>query len=95
MVWKAEPYIPANNPIAYVSGQIAAGPSPVSRGSFVATLTNFTRSDDNNIHVADMKSELSVMTSGVDNETVITCQTYVGNKPMQRSTTFYDAGEIS
>ena len=92
MAWKADPYIPVNNPILYVSGQIATGSHPVHhRGAFVATLTNLTRSGDD-IHVADLTSELIFTTSGVDNNTRITCQTNVGSQQEKMTITFYHAG---
>ena len=92
MVWRAEPYTSATNPILYVSGQIAAGSHPVHhQGPFVSMLTNLTRSVDD-IHVADLTSELIFNSSAVDNSTGITCQTYRGNQPLQTSTHFYHAG---
>ena len=93
MAWKVDPYIPVHNPIIYVSGQlIATGSHPVHhRGAFVATLTNLTRSGDD-IHVADLTSELIFTTSGVDNNTRITCQTNVGSQQEKMTITFYHAG---
>ncbi|CAI8056295.1 hypothetical protein GBAR_LOCUS30668 [Geodia barretti] len=92
MAWIAEPYVPANNPIRYASGHIATGSHPVySRGFFVANLTNLHRSGAS-IHIADLTSELTVMTSGVNNGTSITCKTYRGLQSSQRSTFFYHAG---
>ena len=92
MLWTAEPYIPANDPIIYVSGQIAPGSYPVyQRGSFVVILTNLTRSYGD-IHRADMGSELSFNTNEVENGTRIMCKTYRGSQPSQIWSTFYHAG---
>ena len=93
MAWIAEPCVPAINPIRYASGHIATGSHPVySRGFFVANLTNLHRSGAS-IHIADLSSELTVMTSGVHNGTRITCKIYRGLQSSQRSTFFYHAGK--
>lgn len=86
------PYIPANNPIIFVPGQIEAGSYPVyHRGPFVAFLESLTR-HSGTIHVADLVVDLSVSTSEVGNGTSIMCRTYRGNKYSQTYTTLYFAG---
>ena len=61
-----EPYIPTYRPIVYAPGQIEPGSYPVNhRGSFVASLTSLNR-DSGNIQVADLVSDLTVTTGGVE-----------------------------
>ena len=93
MLWISTPYISSNDPIIYLSGQIATNSRPVyRRGPFVATLTNLTRSYGD-IHIADLASELTFTPSEVESGTNITCRTNNrGNQLSQISTVFYQAG---
>ena len=93
MLWIAAPYIPANDAIIYVSGQIEPGSHPeYSRGPFIAVLTNLTNTGEN-MNLADLTSDLSFTISEVENETTFICKTYKRQHSVsQKSTTFYHAG---
>ena len=88
IAWTAEPYIPNDDPIIYVSADTVS--LLVFRRGFIANLTNLTSSGN----VADLSSELTIDTSEVDNGTYIRCVTYIGAETSQKTTTFYQAGRI-
>ena len=94
-MWVAEPYIPANDPIIYVSELIGSGYSyPAEyRSPFIANLTGLTRSN-NELQLANLTSELTFLANTVDNETSIRCETYAGDQPSTSSSTFFKAGEM-
>ena len=93
MLWIAEPYIPTNDPIIFVSGQIGTGSYPVYHSApFTASLTSLIR-NSGNIQVADdLASDLTVTSSGVGNGTIIECWTYRGYTASKTFTTLYFAG---
>ena len=92
MLWIAEPYIPTDEPIIFVPGQIGTGPYPVYHsGPFVASLASLIR-NSGNIQVADLASDLTVTTSGVGNGTIIECWVYREYTASKTFTTLYFAG---
>ena len=98
MDWIAEPYIPAYNPIKYVTSTatLDVDSQPINRNNYLsATLVNITQRNMT-AEMADLTTSLTVITDGLKNGTNITCQTFRiinGILSVSRSTsTLYFAG---
>ena len=77
LVWIAEPYIPAYNPIKYVASTatLDVDSQPINRNKYLsATLVNITQRNMT-AEMADLTTSLRVITDGLKNGTIITCQT--------------------
>ena len=78
MDWIAEPYIPAYNPIKYVASTatLDVDSQPINRNKYLsATLVNITQRNMT-AEMADLTTSLRVITDGLKNGTIITCQTF-------------------
>ena len=74
--WIAEPYITAIDPIKYIASTaiLERGSRPINRTEFYATLVNVTQLNMTT-GLADLTTSLRVITDGLENGTIITCQT--------------------
>ena len=95
--WIAEPYITAIDPIKYIASTATQehGSAPINRTEFYATLVNVTQLNMTT-GLADLTTSLRVITDGLENGTIITCQTTKinnGISSLSKSTsTLYFAG---
>jgi hypothetical protein len=95
MSWLAEPYISGNDVINFSPGLIYASNSSMvfiegANNHFFSKLTGIMFNSDN-INVANITTTLTVVTSGLDNGTNITCVTYRGVTKSQSSSILYFA----
>ena len=96
MSWSAKPYISGNDAINYSPGFIYANNETMifiegTDNRFFSSLTSimFNRHD---VTVANITTTLRVITSGLDNGTNITCETYRGRNRSRSSSILYFAG---
>ena len=91
-----EPYTNVDGDLSYITLRLMDNPGPQTRNSTDKTLLSelvyFSRISDK---LANMTTNLTVVTSGVVNETNITCSiTLVGSENSNRSATMYFAGIV-
>ena len=91
-----KPYTNVDGDLSYIPLRLMDDPGPQTRNSTDKTLLSelvyFSRISD---RLANMTTNLTVVTSGVVNETNITCSiTLVGRKNSNRSATVYFAGIV-
>ena len=88
MAWYAEPHIPKNQGIQYAPG-FTSNESMKKDDSFYSQATNFSMEAGRFVSVTTI---LTVITSGIENGTNITCLTYRGGYPLVSSSIHYFAG---
>ena len=88
MAWYAEPHIPKNQGIQYAPG-FTSNESMKKDDSFYSQATNFSMEAGRFVSVTTI---LTVITSGIENGTNITCLTFKGGHPLVSSSILYFAG---
>ena len=90
MTWYAEPYISRSLGIQYAPG-FTSNESMKKYDSFYAQAINFSVDIETEMFIS-VTTILTVITSGIENGTNITCLTYRGGYPLVSSSILYFAG---
>ena len=92
MKWEVEPYTTRDGDLSYAFSLLLADTELLTMNSTDNVLHStivFDRIDEN---FANMTSTLTVATSGVRNETNVTCTTFVSNDECNMTATIYVTG---
>ena len=89
-----EPYTNVDGDLSYIPLRLMDDPGPQTRNSTDKTLLSELVYFSRISRLANMTTNLTVVTSGVVNKTNITCITLVGSENSIRSATVYFAGIV-